>query len=77
MGIGNRRGVRQIVGEVVSGSTTTFTLAYLPVSGSLEVFGGPARLKEGATVGGYSLSGQIITPTESYSAGEIMANYRF
>jgi hypothetical protein len=72
-----RRSDRQIVGEVVSGSTTTFTLAYIPVSGSLEVFGGPARLLEGATLGGYSLSGKIITPSESYSAGGITANYRY
>lgn len=72
-----RRGMRPKVGEVVAGSDTTFTLERQPMPESLEVFGGPARLAEGATVGGYSVSGQVITTTESYSAGEIRANYRW
>jgi hypothetical protein len=77
MVIGNRRGMRQITGEVVAGSSVTFTLAHIPVADSVEVFGGPARLLNGATQGGYSLSGQVITPSESYSAGGITANYLY
>lgn len=61
--------------EIVSGSGTTFTLAHLPTNPSgLLLMGGGSVLIPG--VGNdYTLSGQTITMTNSYSSGQVVAFY--
>lgn len=59
--------------EVVSGSATTFTLANTPLSSSVQVYARGQRLTP--TVD-YSISGSTITTINSWSAGDIVADYR-
>lgn len=61
--------------EVVAGSATTFTLANTPISGSQHVYGNGQRLTPGAG-NDYTISGAVITTASSYSAGQILADYR-
>lgn len=66
----------QIVGEIVLGSATSFTLAFNPVTNSLALYGSGIRLQEG--VGNdYIISGQAITINSpgSYSTGQVTADY--
>jgi hypothetical protein len=51
--------------EIVSGSVNTYTLAYTPVAGSLIVF---ARGQLLYPTSGYTLSGNIITTLDTWSA---------
>jgi len=59
--------------EVVSGSGTAFTLANTPVAGSVHVYlnGMRAKLTED-----YTISGTGITTTLSWSAGDMICDYR-
>lgn len=67
-------GTSFIDNEIVSGSATTFTLADTPIAGSVHVFGGGGRLTLGVD---YSISGAVISIlVGSYSAGQIVADYR-
>jgi hypothetical protein len=59
--------------ELVSGSGTTFTLANTPIAGSVKVFGLRNRLY---LTTDYTISGSVITTVDTYSAGDIMADYR-
>ena len=59
--------------EIVSGSGTSWTLASTPVVGSVRLFGQRNRLYPGVD---YSISGAVITTTLSYSAGDLLADYR-
>lgn len=61
--------------EAVSGSGTSFTLAHTPVSGTLRLYGSGQRLVPGG--GDYTLSGATITTINSYSAGQIRADYNY
>jgi hypothetical protein len=63
-----------VINEVVAGSGTTFTLANTPITGSVKLFGAGARLTPG---GGndYTISGATITTVNSYSAGQLLADY--
>jgi hypothetical protein len=61
--------------EVVSGSTTTFTLSLTPVVGSVHLYGNGMRLTPGAG-NDYTISEKIITTANSYSSGQILADYR-
>jgi len=64
----------QIVGEIVSGSGTSWTLEFNPVTDSVALYGSGVRLNEG--VGNdYVISGQTITTTNSYTAGQLTADY--
>jgi hypothetical protein len=64
----------KIVGEICSGSGTSFTLGFNPVTNSLALYGGGIRLQEG--VGNdYIIVGQVITLANSYSSGQITAGY--
>jgi len=63
-----------ITGEIVSGSGTSFTLAQTPVPNSVALYAGGIRLTPG--VGNdYSINGIAITPFNSYSAGQLTADY--
>ncbi len=64
----------QIVGEIVYGSGTSFTLAHPPVANTLALYGGGVRLDEGSG-DDYVLSGSIITTAVSYTAGQVTADY--
>jgi hypothetical protein len=61
--------------EAVSGSGTSFTLAHTPVSGTLRLYGSGQRLTGGAV--DYTLSVATITTINSYSAGQIRADYNY
>jgi len=62
--------------EIVSGATNTFTLAHTPISGSQHVYGNGQRLTPGAG-NDYTISGAVITTTNPFSAGQILADYRY
>src|SRR5437016_2831353 len=63
-----------IVGEIVSGSGTSWTLAYAPVANSVALYAGGVRITPG--VGNdYSIVGLAITTFASYSAGQLTADY--
>jgi hypothetical protein len=66
----------QIVGEIVYGSGTSFTLAHPPVANTLALYGSGIRLTEGVSAD-YVLNGSIITfnSPESYAAGTVTADY--
>ena len=56
------------------GSNTTFTLAYTPISGSVKLFLGGAKLE---ITNDYSISGKTITMIFAPSSGEtLLADYR-
>lgn len=60
--------------EVVSGSGTSFTLAFTPVAGSQHIYGNGIRLTP--TVD-YTISGTAITIIAgTYVAGAVLADYR-
>lgn len=63
-----------VVNEVVSGSGTSWTLANTPVAGSVKLFGAGQRLTPGAG-NDYTISGANITTVNSYSAGQLLADY--
>src|SRR5258708_6844045 len=65
----------QIVGEICSGSGTSFALAFTPVSNSQAIYGSGIRLTPG--IGNdYTISGGAITIINgSYSAGQVTADY--
>ncbi len=62
--------------EVVSGSATTFTLAHTPIAGCQHVYANGQRLTPG---GGndYTIAGAVITTAQSWSAGNVLADYRY
>lgn len=66
--------VTSVNNEIVSGSGTTFTLANTPTAGSVRVFGLGQRL---VPTTDYSISGAVITPVSSWSAGQILADYTY
>jgi hypothetical protein len=66
----------QIIGEIVQGSATSFTLAFNPVTNSVALYGSGIRLQEGAG-NDYTISGQAITILNgSYTAGQVTADYQ-
>lgn len=68
-----------ITGEIVSGSGTSFTLAYPPISGSDAVYNGAARLRRfPATNYDYTINYTTggITMQYSLSTGALLADYR-
>lgn len=70
-------GGTQVIGEVPSGSGTTFTLAHTPLSGTLQLYRGGVRQQSGAG-NDYTISGTTITFSVTVSAGEILlADYQY
>jgi hypothetical protein len=64
----------QIVGEIVSGSGTTWTLAQTPVANSVALYASGVRINPG--IGNdYTINGIAITTFGSYMAGTITADY--
>jgi len=64
----------QVIGEIVQGASTSWTLALTPVVNSVALYGSGIRLQEG--VGNdYVISGTAITTANSYSAGQLTADY--
>lgn len=68
-GLGN-----QAYGEEVSGSGTSWTLANTPTAGTVRLFAIGQRLK---LTEDYSITGASITTVNSWSAGEILADYSY
>jgi hypothetical protein len=64
----------QIVGEIVQGSGTSFTLAYTPVTGYLALTGAGIRLTPAVD---FTISGTAITfiGGNTYAAGQVLADY--
>lgn len=63
-----------VYGEVVAGSTTTFTLAHTPIAGTVRVHALGQRLTLGTD---YTISGATITTVSSWLAGAILADYAY
>lgn len=71
-------GKREVVGEAVDGSGTTWTLDHIPRSGTLEFFVNGLLLKSGTAAGQYSRSGATVTTVTTYdSDAEVLANYKW
>lgn len=64
-----------VYNEIVSGSGTSFTLANLPIAGTQAIYGQGQRLYPGMTKD-YTISGANITTTDSWLAGQILADYQ-
>lgn len=62
--------------EEVSGSGTTWTLANTPIAGTVKLYLNGMRAKLGAS-NDYTISGATITTTNSWSAGQVVADYRY
>lgn len=63
-----------VYNEVVSGSSTTFTLAHTPVTGTLRVYVRGQRI---LPTTGYTLTGAIITTVDTLAAGDVNADYEY
>lgn len=61
--------------EIVSGSGTSWTLAQTPILGAQHVYGNGQRLIAGAG-NDYTISGTAITTSNSFSAGNLLADYQ-
>jgi hypothetical protein len=75
-----RRGKRHITDEICAGGNGhTFQLSRPPIISTVEIYGGPAKLALGASVGGFVLSdhGQTVTTSEEYNEGEIRASFNW
>jgi len=69
----NLSGITFVENEIVGGSGTTFTLANTPVALSVHVYGRGQRLKLGTN---YTISGTTISTTDTWGAGDLIADYR-
>lgn len=65
----------QVVGEVVSGSGTAWTLAHAPTAGTLAIYGAGPRLKGGGA--DYTQVGTAVTTVNSFSTGDLLADYSY
>lgn len=76
--VGNVQFLNFVNNEVVAGSGTSFTLANVPIVGSVQLYGEGQRLTPGNV--DYTISGKNITIKsdvgQTYSAGTILADYR-
>lgn len=70
---GGSGGANIIFGEVVAGSSTTFTLAHTPVGTISLVANGQALT---LTVD-YTIVGAVITTLSPWSAGTVLADYQY
>lgn len=67
---------QNIVGEVLSGSGTSWTFSHTPVSGTIDLKANGVSLELDAVSNGFTVSGTTATTTEEWDAGAIIANYR-
>jgi hypothetical protein len=68
-------GMTRTANEVVSGSALSYTLANLPLAGTVALYNGGARLRPGALPADYTISGAAITMNYSVAAGGLLADY--
>lgn len=61
-----------VYNEVVSGTGTSWTLAYTPITGTVRLFGEGQRLLPTTN---YTISGATITTVDSWPTGAISADY--
>jgi hypothetical protein len=67
---------RRVTNEVPTGTGTTFTLAYVPITGTLDFMVNGLLLKAGSGAGTYSLTGAVVTTATTYDAdAEVLASY--
>lgn len=66
-------GATFVENEVISGSGTGFTLAGTPIAGSVKIYALGQRL---VLTTDYSISGTAVTTVSSWSAGDLIADYR-
>lgn len=72
---GGGSGGTAVVGEIVSGSGTTYTLAHTPLAGTLAVY-----INEVRKIGGgvdYTLSGAVIITVQTWGTGDVIADYSY
>lgn len=63
------------INEVVAGAGTSWTLAQTPlIDANVAVYGGGSRLTPTAD---FTISGTTITTTNSYDAGQVLADYSY
>lgn len=75
-GSSSNTGATTVIGEVVSGSGTAWTLAHSPTSGTLAIYGIGQRLTSGAG-NDFTQTGTSVTTVNSFSAGQILADYSY
>lgn len=63
-----------VYNEVVAGSGTSWTLAHIPTTGTLQLYANGQRLMETTD---YTLSGASITTLTSWAAGTLLADYLY
>ena len=62
--------------EIVSGNGTSWTLANTPQTGTVKLWAQGTRLYPGSDPNfGYSITGTAITTQQSYSTGDLIADY--
>lgn len=63
--------------EIVSGSGTSWTLAQTPLAGAQNIYAQGIRLYPGSDPNfGYSITGSAITTQQSYTTGDLIADYQ-
>lgn len=76
-GGGGTNSVNFIDNEIISGNGTSWILANIPITGSVQLIGPGIYLYPGNDpVYGYSISGKNITTQQSFVTGDLLANYR-
>ncbi len=60
--------------EVVAGNTNTFTLAHVPTAGTVRVHGQGQRLRPTTE---WTIVGAVITTVDTYTTGQITADYAY
>ncbi len=60
--------------EIVAGDTNTFTLAHVPITGRLHLYGLGPRLYPTTD---YTIAGAVITTVSSWPAGSLLADYYY
>lgn len=67
--------VTSVYNEIVGGSGTTFTLAFVPTVGSQMLYIRGQRITPGLTT--YSILGKVITTIDTLAAGDVVADYTY
>lgn len=67
-----------VYNEIVPGATNTFTLTHVPIEGTVRLYGGGSRMTPGAgPTDDYTISGAVITTTNPYASGQVLADYQY